>query len=155
MAVVTGSWNFGSGTGHSEYVACGFFPSVNGEVGFDIQAAFVPRDQITFLDGWNVQGLRGTGRFDYALDAVFVREHRCFPLFMREPERGSSPLFTMGLMPITAAGHASWALGVARSMPDDVAELALTKSRMSDMEPLARRATFQRNFARLLSDTRH
>ncbi len=145
--VVTGSWNFGSGTGHSEYVACGFFPSVNGDVVFDIQAAFVPRDEITFLDGWNVQGLRGTGSFDYSVDAVFVPEHRCFPLFKREPERGSSPLFKMGLMPITAAGHASWVLGVAKSMLDDVAELALTKSRMSDMEPLARRATFQRNFA--------
>ena len=27
----------------------------------------------------------------------------------------------MGLMPVTAAGHASWALGVAKSMLDDVA----------------------------------
>jgi alkylation response protein AidB-like acyl-CoA dehydrogenase len=32
-------------------------------------------------------------------------------------------------------------------MLDDVAELAQTKSRMSDMEPLVKRPTFQRNFA--------
>lgn len=144
---LSGSWNFGSGTGHSEYVACGFMPSVDGEMVFELLAAFVPREDVTFLDGWNVQGLRGTGSFDYAVNDVFVPEHRVFPLFTREPERGSSPLFKMGLMPITAAGHASWALGVAKSMLDDVAELSLTKSRMSDMEPLARRATFQRNFA--------
>ena len=50
----------------------------------------------------------------------------------------------MGLMPVTAAGHASWALGVAKSMLDDVEELAATKYRMSDMASLASRPTFQK-----------
>jgi alkylation response protein AidB-like acyl-CoA dehydrogenase len=148
--VLSGSWNFGSGTGHSEYIACGFLPMVDGELLFDltqIQAAVVPRDEVTFTDGWHVQGLRGTGSYDYSLTDVFVPEHRCFPLFSREPRRGSSPLLRLGLMPVTAAGHASWALGVSRSLLDDVAELALTKARMSDMETLALRQTFQRNLA--------
>ena len=148
--VLSGSWNFGSGTGHSQYVACGFFPIVDGEAVFDlaqIRAAIVPREQVTFTDGWHVQGLRGTGSYDYSLREVFVPEDRCFPLFTRDPRRGSSPLFRMGLMPVTAAGHAAWALGVSKSMLDDVAELALTKARMSDMETLARRPTFQRNLA--------
>jgi hypothetical protein len=147
---LTGSWNFGSGTGHSEYVACGFFPEVDGEPVFDLsefRAAFVPRADVEFTDGWHVQGLRGTGSYDYSVTDVFVPEHRCMPLFAREPYRGASPLFRMGLMPVTAAGHASWALGVARSMLDDVAELAITKSRMSDMATLASRQTFQRNLA--------
>ncbi len=148
--VLNGAWNFGSGTGHSEYVACGFFPVVDGEVVFDIseiRAALVPRDQVNFNDGWHVQGLRGTGSYDYSVADVFVPAHRCFPLFAREPQRGTSPLFRLGLMPITAAGHACWALGVAKSMLDDVAELAKTKARMSDMETLANRQTFQRNLA--------
>jgi indole-3-acetate monooxygenase len=53
----------------------------------------------------------------------------------------------MGLMPVTAAGHASWALGVAKSMLDDVEELAATKFRMSDMASLASRPTFQKGLA--------
>ena len=53
----------------------------------------------------------------------------------------------MGLMPVTAAGHASWALGVAKSMLDDVEELAATKYRMSDMASLASRPTFQKGLA--------
>jgi alkylation response protein AidB-like acyl-CoA dehydrogenase len=53
----------------------------------------------------------------------------------------------MGLMPVTAAGHASWALGVAKSMLDDVQELAATKFRMSDMASLASRPTFQKGLA--------
>ena len=148
--VLSGAWNFGSGTAHSEYVAAGFFPVVEGEVEFDfarIQAAIVHRDDVRFDDGWHVQGLRGTGSYDYSIDEVFVPQHRCFPLFARQPERGAGPMFRMGMMPITAAGHAAWALGVARSMLDDVAELALTKARMSDMDTLANRQTFQRNLA--------
>ncbi|MEZ5178982.1 MAG: acyl-CoA dehydrogenase family protein [Acidimicrobiales bacterium] len=147
---LTGSWNFGSGTAHSAYVAAGFFPVVDGEPSFDlgeIRAALVPHEDVAFTDGWHVQGLRGTGSYDYSVSDVFVPEDRCFRLFERRPQRGSSPLFRMGLMPITAAGHASWALGVSRSMLDDVAELALTKARMSDLETLARRQTFQRNLA--------
>lgn len=148
--VISGAWNFGSGTAHSEYIAAGFFPVVDGEAVFDlaqIQAALVHRDDVTFNDGWHVQGLKGTGSYDYAVEGVLVPEHRCFPLFCREPLRGDSAMFRMGMMPITAAGHAAWALGVSKSMLDDVAELAQTKARMSDMETLALRQTFQRNLA--------
>ena len=148
--VVTGDWNFGSGTAHSEYIAAGFLPIVDGEMVIDltqIRAALVPRADVTFTDGWHVQGLRGTGSYDYSVDQVFVPESRCFPLFTREPQRGNSPMYRMGMMPVTAAGHAAWALGVSKSMLDDVEELAQTKARMSDMETLARRNTFQRNLA--------
>ena len=53
----------------------------------------------------------------------------------------------MGLMAVTAAGHATWALGVAKSMLDDVQELAATKFRMSGMASLASRPTFQKDLA--------
>ncbi|KKW64914.1 acyl-CoA dehydrogenase family protein [Mycolicibacterium elephantis] len=150
---LTGSWSFGSGTGHSQYVAAGFLPMDEGEVRWvsegvpDMQVAVVPRDQISFNDGWHVQGLKGTGSYDYSAEDVFVPAYRTFPLFTREPRRGSSPATRMGLMGMTAAGHASWALGVAKSMLDDVEELAATKFRMSDMASLASRPTFQKGLA--------
>jgi alkylation response protein AidB-like acyl-CoA dehydrogenase len=150
---LSGSWSFGSGTGHSEYIAAGFMPMDNGEVRWiseglpDMQVAIVPRADISFTDGWFVQGLKGTGSYDYNAADVFVPQHRTFPLFAREPRRGSSPATRMGLMPVTAAGHASWALGVAKSMLDDVEELAATKFRMSDMASLASRPTFQKGLA--------
>ena len=150
---LSGSWSFGSGTGHSEYVAAGFFPMDDGEMRWisegvpDMRVAVVPRDEVTFTDGWYVQGLKGTGSYDYSVADVFVPAHRTFALFSREPLRGTSPATRMGLMPVTAAGHASWALGVAKSMLDDVAELAATKFRMSDMASLASRPTFQKGLA--------
>ena len=150
---VSGAWNFGSGTGHSQYVAAGFFPLDNGEArgigdGLpEMRVAVIPREQISFNDGWFVQGLKGTGSYDYSVQDVFVPESRTFELFAREPYRGTSPATRMGLMPVTAAGHASWALGVALSMLDDVQELAATKFRMSDMAALASRPTFQKGLA--------
>ncbi|BBX70243.1 hydroxylase [Mycolicibacterium psychrotolerans] len=150
---LTGSWSFGSGTGHAEYVAAGFLPMVDGEIRWvsegvpDMQVAIVPRAEVEFLDGWHVQGLKGTGSYDYAIHDVFVPQRRTFALFTREPRRGSSPATRMGMMPVTAAGHAAWALGVAKSMLDDVAELAATKFRMSDMAALATRPTFQKGLA--------
>ncbi|HEX9834997.1 MAG TPA: acyl-CoA dehydrogenase family protein [Mycobacterium sp.] len=150
---LSGSWSFGSGTGHSEYVAAGFFPMDDGEMRWitegvpEMRVAVVPREQITFTDGWYVQGLKGTGSYDYSVESLFVPEHRTFALFSRDPLRGTSPATRMGLMPVTAAGHASWALGVAKSMLDDVQELAATKFRMSDMASLASRPTFQKGLA--------
>ncbi|PQD97675.1 acyl-CoA dehydrogenase [Mycobacterium sp. EPG1] len=150
---LTGAWSFGSGTGHAEYVAAGFMPMVDGEIRWvaegipDMQIAIVPRSEVSFKDGWHVQGLRGTGSYDYAIDDVFVPHGRTFALFTREPRRGSSAAGRMGMMPVTAAGHAAWALGVAKSMLDDVAELAETKFRMSDMAALASRPTFQKDLA--------
>ncbi|SBS70663.1 Acyl-CoA dehydrogenase type 2 domain protein [uncultured Mycobacterium sp.] len=153
---LTGSWSFGSGTGHSEYVCAGFFPMDNGEMRWaldgpegmpEMLVAVIPRAYVDFKDGWHVQGLKGTGSYDYGVDDVFVPASRTFPLFSRVPYRGSSPATRMGLMPVTAAGHASWALGVAKSMLDDVEELAATKFRMSDMASLASRPTFQKDLA--------
>jgi indole-3-acetate monooxygenase len=149
---VTGKWSFGSGTGHSQYVVGGFIPFDDGQMRMldnglpEMLIAVFPRAEITFTDGWHVTGLRATGSYDYQVDDVLVPESRVFPLFTRAPRRGGA-LFKLGIMPLTAAGHASWALGVARSAIDDVVELAAGKVRMGDPTNLANKLTFQRNLA--------
>ena len=149
---VTGAWQFGSGTGHSEYVCAGFLP-MDGENmlmaddGMPVMlVAVVPREEVNFTDGWHVQGLKGTGSYDYELHDVFVPEHRVYPLFTREPRRGGS-LYRFGVMPLTGCGHAAWALGVARSAIDDVVALAKEKTRMGEESSIAHKLTFQRNLA--------
>ena len=150
---LTGSSSFGSGTGHSQYVAAGFLPMEDGEMRWisegipELMIALLPRAKVNFTDGWNVQGLKGTGSYDYDVADVFVPEYRTFRLFTTTPLRGSSPAGRMGMMPVTAAGHAAWALGVAKSMLDDLQELAAAKYRMSDMASLASRPTFQKDLA--------
>ncbi|CAN5406070.1 acyl-CoA dehydrogenase family protein [soil metagenome] len=151
---LTGAWNFGSGTGHAQYIAAGFIPLEDGEMRWisegipELMVAILPRAEVAFTDGWHVQGLKGTGSYDYNVAEVFVPAYRTFRLFSREPLRGTSPAGRMGMMPVTAAGHAAWVLGVAKSMLDDVQELAATKYRMSDVgDSLASRPTFQRALA--------
>ena len=107
---LSGSWSFGSGTGHSQYIAAGFMPMDDGEVRWiseglpDMQVAVVPREDITFLDGWYVQGLKGTGSYDYSAEDVFVPQNRTFPLFIREPSRVRRPLRVWGYCPSPLRG---------------------------------------------------
>jgi alkylation response protein AidB-like acyl-CoA dehydrogenase len=150
---VTGKWQFGSGTGHSQFVCGGFIPLDDGQMRMadnglpEMLVAVFPRDEIRFADGWFVQGLKGTGSYDYGVEDVFVPDHMTYGLFTRKPLRGGH-LFKLGVLPLTAAGHAAWALGIARSALDDVTELARTKIRMGDESALANRTTFQRDLSR-------
>jgi alkylation response protein AidB-like acyl-CoA dehydrogenase len=149
---VTGNWQFGSGTGHSQFVCGGFIPLDDGQMRMadnglpEMLVAVFPREEIRFTDGWFVQGLKGTGSYDYNVEDVFVPDHRTYRLFTRTPLRGGH-VFKLGVLPLTAAGHAAWALGVARSALDDVTELARTKIRMGDESALANRLTFQRDLS--------
>lgn len=149
---LSGAWNFGSGTAHSAYVTAGFIPLVNGEMQFlddgmpELLVAVLPREDVVFDGNWDVTGLRGTGSYDYHVDDVFVPSARVFPLFTREPRRGSD-LFKLGALPITGAGHAAWALGVARGALDDIFAVAKDKTRMGDETTLGNKLTFQRDLA--------
>lgn len=149
---LSGEWNFGSGTGHAEYVVGGFIPFRSGEMIVDdsgmpdLLIAVMPRSDVTFTDNWDVTGLRGTGSYDYNVADLFVPDHRVYQLFATEPLRGG-PLYSMGILPITAAGHAAWALGVARGALDDIVALAGEKTRMGDETSVAHKLTFQRDLA--------
>ncbi|QFU77972.1 acyl-CoA dehydrogenase [Halioglobus maricola] len=149
---VSGAWQFGSGTGHSEYVCAGFLPMDGEEMRMGdggmpaMTVAVVPRSEVEFTDGWHVQGLKGTGSYNYELKDVFVPEHRTYPLLSRKPQRGGT-LYNFGVMALTGAGHAAWALGVSRSAIDDVVALAKEKVRMGEESSVANKLTFQRDLA--------
>lgn len=150
---VTGKWNFGSGTGHSEYVMAGFMPLDGDEPIIldsglpDMRVACIPRDKITFTDGWYVMGLAGTGSYDYECQGVFVPEGWTYPLLTTEPMRGGA-MYRVGIMPTVCAGHAAWALGVARRALDEIAALAGQHTRMGNETTIARRSTFQKDYVR-------
>ena len=156
---VTGSYNFGSGTAHSGFVSVGFMEMKNGAVVMaesglpEMRVGFVPYDQIHFTDGWHVMGLRGTGSYDYDVSDILIPEEYTFSLFTQESKRGSR-MFDMGMMPCTAAGHASWALGVGRRALDEVREMATAKTRMGHPTAISGRLTFQKSYAQAESKLR-
>jgi hypothetical protein len=65
----------------------------------EIRVAVLPREEVTFTDGWHVQGLKGTGSYDYEVEDTFVPA-RTFGLFDRAPQRGPR-------QPSTSAGSRS------------------------------------------------
>jgi alkylation response protein AidB-like acyl-CoA dehydrogenase len=152
---VTGSYGFGSGSGHARFVSAGFIPMENGAPRMlpsglpDMRVGFVPREQIEFTDNWNTLGLRGTGSFDYEVRGVLIPDGFHFGLFDREPRRGGAKyraVFRLNMMMMTAAGHAAWALGLGRRALDEARAMATTRQRMGDPTALAGRLTFQRGY---------
>ena len=72
-----GPWTFGSDSLWAPYTNLGCIAN-DGE-GPYLVGAQVPRDQLKFIDDWQVAGMRATGSVSLALtqDELFVPDHRC------------------------------------------------------------------------------
>jgi len=80
--MVSGRWNYGSGSTHSNFAAC--VANIDGREhdGHPEERMLVlTRDQYKVLDTWHVRGLCGTGSHDiYIEEETFVPEHRTVSL---------------------------------------------------------------------------
>jgi alkylation response protein AidB-like acyl-CoA dehydrogenase len=77
--VVSGSWNFNSGAGHSNWkLLSAILPNDSG--GAEPVMALVPIGDVTLLDDWEVAGLRGTGSVTVVAEDVFVPAARFLPI---------------------------------------------------------------------------
>ena len=150
--VLSGDYQFGSGILLAEFAGAGFFASRPGTENPDYLMGCFPSAEIDKRGNWDVLGLRATQSIDYGVSGVHVPEVCAFDFFAPTVHRGSAK-HRLGVLPLTAAGHAGWALGVARRMLDELIELARTKVRMGAMNSLADSEYFQINLARL--ESRH
>ncbi len=83
---ITGHWTFGTGCQEASWMLGSFQILDDGtpRTREDGSPAFwrcvVPRKDVTVLPGtWQVEGLRGTGSFDWTVTDLFVPEHRTCP----------------------------------------------------------------------------
>jgi len=149
--VVSGRYSFGSGSAHSPWIGGGAFELLDGEFvaapsGLPmIRAYFVPRDRVEFLDNWDVMGLAGTGSYDYEVPEQTVHEDFTFDLITAEPRRGG-PVYHLGVLGLTAAGHAAFALGVGRRGMEELTRIVQTKHRLG-AEPLRDQQLFRHDYA--------
>ncbi len=148
---VSGRYSFGSGSAHSPWIGGGAFELRDGEFvaapsGLPmIRAYFVPREQVVFLDNWDVMGLAGTGSYDYEVPEQTVHEDFTFDLINAEPQRGG-PVYRLGVLGLTAAGHAAFALGVGRRGMEELTRIVQTKHRLG-AEPLRDQQLFRHDYA--------
>lgn len=149
--VLDGDYQFGSGILLAEFAGAGFFANRPGGDP-EYRMGFLPQSEIEPRGNWDVLGLRATQSIDYGVRGVSVPEVCAFDFFAPTVHRGSAKHY-LGVIPMTAAGHAGWALGVARRMLDELIELARTKVRMGAMNSLADSEHFQISLARL--ESRH
>lgn len=151
--VVSGSYSFGSGSAHAEWIGGGTLEMVDGAPRMltperpAIRAFFVPRDRVEFTGNWDVMGLVGTGSFDYTVPEQAVDASFTFDLIGDAPQRGA-PMYRIGVLGLAAIGHAGFALGVGRRALDEIAALAPTKQRYGVMSILAEQERFQYELGR-------
>lgn len=131
---VEGSFGFGSGSRHSNYMLGGFRETRDGEQvrlanGVpNVLVGVVSSRQITFEGNWDVLGLQATGSVDYSVVPHELPAGFTWPLFTGKPRRGGG-FYRMGIFGITAIDHSAFSLGVARRALDDVATMAVEKKR--------------------------
>ncbi|MEJ2867769.1 acyl-CoA dehydrogenase family protein [Actinomycetospora sp. OC33-EN08] len=149
---VTGRYGFGSGTGHASWIGAGFVvqtdegtPELDANGGPVCRVAFVPRDEVEFLAGWDVMGMEGTGSYDYAVTDLFVPEAHTMDTFSTVPTR-PEPVFRLGLLGIGVGGHAPVALGIAQRALEEIARIASAKSRPGYATVVGDSPMFRREF---------
>jgi alkylation response protein AidB-like acyl-CoA dehydrogenase len=151
--IVSGHWQWGSGTFHCTHIGGGTLlvdgdgePTARPD---GLRAPFVlfERDQVELLDTWYTMGLRGSGSTDYVVREAFVPEGRWAEIVNQEAVV-DAPLYRFPFFGALALGVCSVSLGLARRAIDELTELALDKRYALSSRPMASRAPVQAEVAR-------
>ena len=132
---LTGDYQFGSGINHSTWVGAGTLTEEPDGADSRFLFALMPIDDVELRGNWDVLGLQSTASYDYAVRDAFVPEQATFDFFAPVRRRGG-PAFDLGVMCLTAVGHAGFALGVTRRVLDELIDVGKGKHRMGAAVPL-------------------
>jgi len=138
---LTGRWAFVSGGrhatwlgGHASIVEADGSPRRNADGEVVVRTLLLPASEATWIDAWDVIGLRGTGSDSYEVKDLFVRQDHAFHRDDPAERRYHAPLYLFPQMSLYASGFSATALGIARALLDTFTELAVDKR-----PPLAKR----------------
>lgn len=83
---VSGRWSWGSGCSAAALIVVGMKVEGAGSAGNFPRMAVIPREKVTIVQNWDVNGLKGTGSHDMAVDKMIVPEDWTF-----RPRRSRKP----------------------------------------------------------------
>ena len=147
--LLSGRWNFSSGSPHATWFAA-IAPVVSPEAEphaqpgkeNEVRILLVPKDEVEFIDDWQVAGLRGTGSLSFKADQLFVPYPRTFDPGENAREPGA--LYVISINLLFASGFATTALGAARSALDTAIGLAARKKQWMEKDRLQEKSTSHR-----------
>lgn len=141
---LSGRWDFSSGSTHATWLAA-IAPVGTHDGSKDRNGArvlLIPREDVNFLDYWQVNGLRGTGSFSFEVDDLYVPNARTYG--QTDPGREDGPLYIIPRTLLFGSGFATVALGVARASLDAAIDVAGLKTPGRTRTPLRDLATTHR-----------
>ncbi len=148
---VSGSYKFGSGSGHAQFMGGAALIMRDGEVAvmedgaLPVLGFIVPADRVELKRDWDVMGLRGTGSFDFDVPEQFVETGRTFSLFDARIVNGG-PIYGLGPVPLGTISSCAWALGVAERALEEIAAVARGGRARMGQTALRDQQVFQRDF---------
>lgn len=141
---VGGTWSFGSGIHHADWVLATSI--VPGEpLPAAVRVVVLPRSQVVIHDNWQVAGLKASGSCDYSIEDIFVPEEMTFrftDMASGAAVAGGAAL-KVGVPALVMPFHFGIALGVARRALDEVTVQAIEKSRGRPPSLLVTQPQFQ------------
>ena len=143
---LTGRWNFSSGCRHATWMAAVAPVTDPSRDKTEDRMLILPKEQVSLIDVWQVNGLRGTGTFSFEVEDVCVPSNRTFN--PSDTPREEGPLYVMPMLLLFASGFACTALGVARSALNAAVELAGGKRPRLDRNLLRDKPIVQREIGR-------
>lgn len=150
--IVTGRWQWGSGTQNAQWIVGGamVMDGDKPKAGPDAQPyhrmMVFARDDVTFHDTWHVMGLKGTGSVDFSVDKARVPKARSVSLIHDKPVE-SGPLYRFPAFGVLGMGIGAAALGNAAGALDAFRDIAVSKKPAASRRTLAERAHTQMVFS--------
>jgi alkylation response protein AidB-like acyl-CoA dehydrogenase len=146
---VTGTWSFASGGRRATWLGAhcpiverdGTRRMTGGAA--DVRTVMFPIEQAVMTDIWNVMGLRGTGSDAYTVTELFVPDAHVAKRDVPSERRHPGLLYCVPTGTLYAAGFASLAMGIARSMLDAFEKLAVGKTARGRKNVLSENAVIQ------------
>lgn len=152
--VVTGRWQWGSGTANCDWICGGCFVFEDGERKLvegtqipETRMMYFPRKDVKLIDTWQVSGLKGTGSGDFAVDNLRISRSSSVSLVTDRP-RIKSPLYKFPPFGLLAIGTCAVMMGNARGALNAFLDLAASKKNQGSRRTLSERQVVQAETAK-------
>jgi len=154
--IVSGRWQWGSGSANCTWLCGGSMVFENGDLRMlpsgrpDARMMIFPASEVELIDTWHVMGLKGTGSGDLAVENIRVPKARSVSLVADKPTVDGA-LYKFPAFGLLSLGVAAVAMGNAKGALSAFMDLAGAKKNQGSKKTLSERATIQSETARLMA----